>query len=208
MLLATTCPVCGAQGGAPCRRCAGALRPAPHLPPPHGVDGIHALLAYEGAGRELVARLKYRNQRAALPGLAAAMATLVDPATADLVTWPPTTAARRRGRGFDHAALLAQEVARRLGRPPRRLLARAAGEAQTGRSLAERRVGPVFRARAAVPGRRILLVDDVVTSGATVAAAAHALRRAGAASVVVLAAARTGLKPRSGASDTLGDAGQ
>src|SRR4051812_15183015 len=102
MLLGTTCGVCGAVGRSPCPACLARLRPPPLLPAPPGVDRCWALLAYEGAGRELIARLKYRNQRACLPGLAAAAALLVDEPV-DLVTWAPTTAARRRRRGFDQA---------------------------------------------------------------------------------------------------------
>ena len=154
------------------------------------MDDCLALLAYEGPGRELVARLKYRNQRSALAGLAAAMATLVT-VPVDVVTWAPTTAGRRRERGFDQAELLARGVAGRLRLPRRRLLERAPGPAQTGRTLAERRRGPRFACRRRLPGWSVLVVDDVVTSGATASAAAGALRDAGAASVVVLAAART-----------------
>jgi predicted amidophosphoribosyltransferase len=119
------------------------------------------------------------------------MASLLAAPVPDIVTWAPTTAVRRRQRGFDQAELLARAVARRLGLPCRSLLARRPGPPQTGRALAERRGGPGFRPRRAVSGRSVLIVDDVVTSGSTAAAAAGALRSAGARSVVVLAAART-----------------
>jgi predicted amidophosphoribosyltransferase len=46
------------------------------------------------------------------------------------------------------------------------------------------------RHRAAVRGKRIVLVDDVHTSGATTAACTAALLRAGAASVTILCWAR------------------
>ena len=195
MFLPVTCPVCGAPGAAPCRACAADLRRAPALPPPPGVDSCAALLDYEGVGRELVARLKYRNARAALPALARAMADLADREGVDAVTWVPTTADRRRARGFDQAQLLARAVAGdlRLGCPG--LLRRHPGPAQTGRAVEARRVGPSYAPRRPAPAR-VLLVDDVVTTGATVAAAARALRAAGAEQVHVLAAART--PPRAG----------
>ena len=190
MLIPTACPVCWAQGPAPCETCAAELRPAPALPAPSAVGSCAAFLAYDGAGRELVARLKYRNARSSVPFLARGMAALVR-VEVDVVTWAPTTPARLRDRGFDQARLLARAVASRQGLPCRRLLRRAAGPAQTGRDAAARRVGPVFTVPRPVDGRRVLLVDDVVTTGATVAAAARALREAGAAEVHVVAAART-----------------
>jgi predicted amidophosphoribosyltransferase len=166
------------------------VRPAPSLPPPAGVDGCAAVLAYEGVGRELVARLKYRNARSVVPFLVREMAALVGPEPFDVVTWVPTTPARRRRRGFDQAEVLARAVARRLRTPCRGLLSRRPGPSQTGRSLAERRHGPVFAARPGVPAR-VLLVDDVVTSGATASAAARSVRGSGARQVHVVVAART-----------------
>lgn len=190
LLLPVRCPVCGGAGTAPCPGCAAALHRAPGLPPVAGTDSCSAFLDYNGAGRELVARLKYRNARSSLPFLARGMAALVSPHDVDVVTWAPTTAERRRRRGFDQAELLAREVARRLGRPCRGLLSRNGGPPQTGRPLDERRRGPSFSSLTP-PGNRVLLVDDVVTSGATVSSAARVLRNAGANTVRVVAAART-----------------
>jgi predicted amidophosphoribosyltransferase len=190
MLLPTTCPVCGAGGPAPCAGCAGDIRPAPALPPPAGVDTCAALLAYAGAGRELVARLKYRNARASVRFLARGMAAVAG-GEVDVVTWAPTTPARLRARGFDQARLLARAVARERGVACRRLLRREPGPAQTGRDAVARHDGPAFAATGRLAGRRVLLVDDVVTTGATVGAAARALKTAGAGEVHVVAAART-----------------
>jgi predicted amidophosphoribosyltransferase len=199
MLLASTCPGCGARAGSPCRACAAALRPPPALPPPTGVDGCAAVVAYEGVARGIVGGLKYRNARGALGALARAMASAARAwaPEIDVVTWAPTTTKRRRRRGFDQSELLARVVARALRRPCVPLLRRVDASAQTGRSRADRAVGPqvVARSRAGVPAR-VLVVDDVVTTGATVAAAAAALRAAGAQRVWVVAAARTPLKAR------------
>lgn len=195
MLFAHQCPVCRRRGPAPCADCIAELERPPRRPPPRGVDVLHVAFAYAGAGRELVARLKYRNARAALPWLAAAMASRLGDLPPDaVVTWVPTTVRRRRTRGFDQGRLLAKAVAGRLGLPCRQLLRRAPGAPQTGRSLAERRIGPRLVALGPTAPRAVLLVDDVVTSGATLEAAALVLRAAGANRVDAVTAASTPLK--------------
>ena len=173
------------------------LDAAPSLPSPVGVDLCHAVLAYEGLGRELVARLKYRNARTTLRWLVLQMAMLVDPHGVDIVTWVPTTTARRHDRGFDQAQLLAKGLSRRVGRPCRPLLVRAHGPPQTGRTGVERLVGPALAVRANVrrhtPGS-VVLVDDVITTGTTITVAARELRAAGVERIIAVAAARTPLK--------------
>ena len=202
VLLPASCPICHRPGPAPCADCRAELRSAGAAPLPTGVDGCVAVLAYEGAGRELIARLKYRNARSSLAWLAEQMARAVDPAAVDVVTWVPTTADRRRQRGFDQAELLARHVARRLRRPCRELLARRGGPPQTGRDAAARRQGPALVARHRGVPLRVLLVDDVITTGSTVTAAARTLRDAGVSVVLVCAGARTSLKRAGKASDT------
>jgi predicted amidophosphoribosyltransferase len=192
MLLPRTCPLCHRAGPSPCGPCAGELERAPSLPPPLGVDGCAAVLAYEGAGRELVARLKYRNARSTIRWLSWQMAGVVSH-DVDVVTWVPTTAERRHERGFDQAELLARAVARRIHRPCRAVLIRGPGPAQTGRTLVDRLSGPEIAPRCVIRGR-VLLVDDVITSGTTASVAARALVTAGATAVFVVAAARTPLK--------------
>jgi ComF family protein len=171
---------------------------------PVGVDRCAAVLAYDGGGRELVARLKYRNARGTVRWLATHMAALVDPCDVDLVTWVPTTGERRRRRGFDQAELLARAIARRLHRPCRPVLTRGAGPPQTGRTRQDRRAGPLLAAKRhrGSSGRRVLLVDDVITTGTTITVAARALRSAGIQHVYVVAAARTPLKRHRSRSDT------
>jgi predicted amidophosphoribosyltransferase len=187
------CPGCGDRGAPLCPRCSEQLAPPVPAPPPTGVDAWCAPFAYEGAGRELVARVKYRNVRAVVPWLATAMTETViaaGPACGAAVTWAPTTPARRRERGFDPAELLARAVGRRLGARCVGLLVRLPGPPQTGLAAAARRRGPIFITRVTPPAR-VLVVDDIATTGATLTAAAIALRGAGAEQVFAVTAART-----------------
>jgi predicted amidophosphoribosyltransferase len=161
------------------------------------VDWWEAAFAYEGAVREALARVKYRNARSALPRLTAALEGFLPPPRVgplDLVTWPPTTPPRRRERGFDQAEHLARWLGRLLDVPVRPCLIRSAGASQTGRTARERRLGPAFTATTGgrpLTGQQILVVDDVATTGATLTAAARALRVAGAAGVAAATIART-----------------
>jgi ComF family protein len=192
VLLPGSCPGCGVSAEPVCASCVTTLQPAPSLGTPPGLDHLAVAFAYEGVAREVVARVKYRNARAAVSWLAGVMLERLDAnPSMDVVTWAPTTPRRRRDRGFDHAELLARAVGRRARLPVRGLLTRLPGAPQTGARRDERRAGPRFRARPDAAGRSVLLVDDVVTTGATLAAGAAALRRGGAAAVVGLAAART-----------------
>jgi predicted amidophosphoribosyltransferase len=191
-LFPLVCPGCGRPGDPVCGACAERLRPAGWAPTPPGLDGWWAAFAYDGVAREVVARVKYRGARAAVPWLAEAMilALPVPGPEVDAVTWAPTSRERRRARGFDPAELLARAVARRLRARAVGMLDRRPGPPQTGRTGTDRRHGPAHVARRVAPPS-VLVVDDVATTGATLVAAARALRGAGAQHVVALTAART-----------------
>lgn len=192
LLLPTRCPGCGDPGPAPCPSCQARLRPPPHLPAPPGLDSVGALTSYEGPGRAIVTAWKYRSHRDGLRWVASRLAEVV-PCRIEVVTWVPTTAARRRQRGLDQAEVLARAVAGALGLPVHRLLRRLDAVPQTGLSRSHRLAGPQFAPAGwrRADGRRVLVVDDVVTTGATLSSAARCLRGAGAAAVHAVAVART-----------------
>ena len=159
-----------------------------------GADRTLAAFAYEGAARGLVLRLKANGSRECAAPLAAGMIALTRRAgaPADVVTWVPARPFDVRRRGFDHARVLAEQVARPLGLPRERLLVRAGRRRdQVGLSATDRRrnLEGAFRARPA-RGRRVLLVDDLLTTGSTARECVSALLGSGAAGVEVLVACR------------------
>lgn len=193
-MLLVSCAGCGEIGESPCVACVARLQHA-NPPCPDGVDSCVAAFLFADVGRTLVSSLKYRNQRQSLSWMAAAVAETIDVAIdADVVTWIPTTAERRRSRGFDQAELLARRVARRLQTKPVDLLrptpSRSAAS-QTGLGAAERHERVAFRARRKAVGLSVLVIDDVITTGASVQAAARSLRSVGAIEVHAAAAAYT-----------------
>ena len=157
-----------------------------------------AVLRYEGVARRLVHALKFRGHDilAAPSGAlmaATARARGLDRGPGAIVPVPSTTR-RNRDRGYDPGALLAEEVARQLGRPLRTLLSRvreAPPQSTLPATLRRRNVLGAFASSPAARGLHLLLVDDVMTTGATAFEAACTLRAAGAARVDLLVLART-----------------
>jgi ComF family protein len=152
----------------------------------------------DGPARRLVHRLKYSDRGELARPMGAWMAragadVLVD---ADAITPTPLHARRLWTRGFNQAAALAREIARRAGKPyePGLLERVKATRSQVGLTREQRaeNVQGAFRSPSGAPvaGRRIVLVDDVLTSGATANAATRALLRAGAAEVDLIVFAR------------------
>jgi predicted amidophosphoribosyltransferase len=95
-----------------------------------------------------------------------------------------------RERGFDHARLLAKQIANGLNAEYSPALTRLGQSQQVGAKRFQRLNQQAGNYRVRQPlivrGRNVLLVDDVVTTGATLKAATKALRQAGAAHVDAL----------------------
>jgi ComF family protein len=193
VLLPGRCPGCGVRAEPVCERCAASMPAAPPARALPGVSWAVAAFAYEGVARELVARVKYRNERVAVRWLGSRLAQrcTATPVAFDAITWVPASPQRRAARGVDHGELLARAVARELGQVAACMLRRGPGPPQTGLATAERRAGPALHATAGISGRVVLVVDDVVTTGGTLCAAARALRQHGARDVLAATVART-----------------
>lgn len=100
----------------------------------------------------------------------------------DLVVPVPLHWTRRRSRGYNQAAVVAEELAKALGAPlaPLALSRSRRTSTQTKLSVAEKsgNVAGAFKAKRVPEGtRHILLVDDVFTTGSTLNECRKALRK-------------------------------
>jgi ComF family protein len=149
--------------------------------------------------RQAIGRLKYHGGPASLRQLGVMLALAVRsrlPALPDLVLPVPMHWARRLSRGRNHAADLAQAVARRLGLPIGDELLRVRNTPPQVHLPASRRrenLRGAFKVvrRDTLRSCHVLLIDDVVTTGSTANEAAGTLLQAGAAAVTLAVLAKT-----------------
>jgi ComF family protein len=150
---------------------------------------------YDERMARVIHALKFGGRRGLAPALGGSLAdSLPIHYRPDLVLDVPLHPARRRERGYNQAALLADSLALRLGAPRLSGALRRvrATQPQSGLSARARRTnlegafGVVHPA--ALRNREVLVVDDVLTTGSTLEACLAALHEAGArASGVALA---------------------
>ncbi len=157
---------------------------------------VYVVAQYKDLAKELVAKYKFDNVRAgALPIAMTMHEALPYFAEPPVITFVPTMPQHARIRGFDHAQLLAKELARLRGLHYVPQLIRQKSLQQHGatRTERQRQIKGAFRVIAAerVNGRHVLLVDDVVTTGATITEAARMLKKAGAQRIDAVVFART-----------------
>jgi len=178
-----------------CRLCAAGIT---------AFDGAWSCGAYDGKLRDLIHLFKY-GRMLPLGGLFGAIMARAYPRDQlfEVIVPVPSHWRRKFWRGFDQAAVLAQELSRRTGIPMVQALRRTRHTApQAGLTRRQRRDNMrncFVAAPEVVRGRRVLLIDDVLTTGATANAAAAALRAAGASHVGVFTLARA---DRAGAART------
>ena len=167
---------------------------------PPAYNRARAAVRFDEISRALVHSLKYADRL----DLASMMGRWTANAGAELLTGAdalvpvPLHWRRQWARRFNQSALLAAAISAASGVPvATEALRRVKPTAQqVGLTRTERaaNIQGAFRvpaeSKAAIAGRRFIVVDDVLTSGATVEGCVRALLRAGAANVDVLVFAR------------------
>ncbi len=152
---------------------------------------------YTAVARVLVHAMKFKYSLEAAELIAHELVnTLPALPPQTVVVYVPAATSHVRQRGFDHAKIIAQELARELGLAYAPALARTGQARQVGATRRQRlaQMEGVFRVRQPylVNSLPVLLVDDVLTTGATIESATRVLKTAGAKSVdaVVFAGAK------------------
>ncbi len=102
---------------------------------------------------------------------------------------------RRRVRGFNQAAFIANRLAKTLNVQASpgimRITRLTPAQKHQSRTSRSHNLKGAFEVKQSLEGKRIILVDDVVTTAATATEASRCLLLAGAADVVIAALART-----------------
>ena len=200
-VICTSCLSTAARLNQPyCRRCAqpGQANPCSSCQETLlDVDAIRAPFLFDGAIREAVHELKYRNLRAAAPRLGGLLGDFLDSSRVpgSVLVPVPLHSRNLRHRGYNQSELLARQMSKSTGIPmDNSMLVRIRDtrpQVETaGREERRRNVEGSFEAKGHAKGVGIILVDDVATTGSTISACASALKSAGAASVWGLALAR------------------
>ncbi|WP_051986794.1 ComF family protein [Pseudidiomarina atlantica] len=150
-----------------------------------------AALAWQADSRQLVQDFKFRRRPDLVHWLAPILAAQLQACYRqqgaewpDLVVAMPMSRSRWRQRGYNQAALLAQEVAELLQVPfAAGMLRRLHDEAkqhQLGRQARWQNMVESLHCTRSVEGLSVAVVDDVITTGASMTAATAALLRRGA----------------------------
>lgn len=195
------CPVCAGAIGTPtaigCRRCCHpwAVPTGRCAECPPAIDRLQFAAAYVEPLPALITALKDGGRRQLASDLAAMIAMRCRPPEAGIALVPvPMARERHTKRGFNQAALIADNLGQLWSRPVVSLLDRTRNDPpQRGASITDRTAnvrGAFAVKRDAEMPEEVWLVDDVCTTGATLSACARTLRRRGVRRVGAVTIAR------------------
>ena len=163
-------------------------------------DRAFSCFVYEGAARMMITRFKYAKEPFYARQMAEDMAELyyAKGMSCTAIVPSPSSAERIKERGYDHIAVLAELLSKRLHLPVvyNAVVKGKDNKAQAGLKGLEREenvLGVYEKGENArrLKGARVLIVDDVLTTGATASAIAKVAKRAGAKGAYVLTFAST-----------------
>ena len=201
LFLPNRCPFCDRLiGGGEywCEECFGELPFLDKMPQaPENMDGLYSCCGYRGRVVSAVHRMKNGDYSYAPDAFAVLMTELSGdiPERIDIVTSVPCSVKRRLELGYDHAARIAKDIARRRGLRYRRLLKVTESKHEQKKLNRVQRFENARKAykiinNSYIYDKNILLVDDVTTTGATLSAISAELKAAGAARVTGLTFAK------------------
>ena len=194
-----SCKICGnmprdgAHGFMYCSSC---------LNEPPSYDMARSATIYDGAIRDMILALKYKQGTYLVKELTKLVEGCVrasyENEQIDAICPIPLYPTKERERGYNQAGLIAKELSKKLAIPYMPHLLERVRHTPTQTKLnSEARKGNVAGAFAIpnaasdyVYGRNILLVDDVFTTGATCSECASVLKRSHAGRVLVVSVAR------------------
>lgn len=147
-----------------------------------GCAAIFSAFELDTTALRFVRAFKYSGEKRLGSWMAKKMLAHV-PQNITTICWVPTTAERRRKRGYDQAEVLARQLARLSGTQLIPALVRSKNDSrQTGLRRQDRLAGPALSIKRAsvrhfeLPNtRHFLIVDDVTTTGASLNTAAKCL---------------------------------
>ncbi len=161
-------------------------------------DRGRSVYTYEGKIPSLIMGLKYYNKQYLVDYFAEKLSFvyLQNYFNADYITGVPMTEKAKKNRGYNQSELLAKALAERINVQYIDCIIKVKEtkrQAKLKRKDRLKNLDGAFRVknRAAVKGKKIVIVDDVSTTGATAQVIADRLKRAGALRVYLLSVAST-----------------
>lgn len=153
----------------------------------HLINRLYFVSSYNGITKKIVLSLKSSGRVGVARLMAEIMAQNILNKNNLIVTHIPTASKRIRLRGFDHSALLAREISKKLNIPSIKFLLKNNQSQQVGSSKEQRQKNMknafLIQNNKILKGANILLVDDVLTTGTTIEVAAKELLSSGAKNV-------------------------